>query len=148
MRQPILPGIWELNIYLWQQSFQYLWSTQLFSSVKLITCFHEFSKYKFYEFFHQICITYSLFQKCSKLTNTPIRNLFPFSSEKYWWKNLWKHVVKSIIVGVLGNVATICVILKNKYMHTPTNVYLANLAISDLLTHLVGKLFLLITFFC
>ena len=43
------------------------------------------------------------------------------------------------IVGVLGNVSTICVILKNKYMHTPTNVYLANLAISDLLTHLVGK---------
>lgn len=50
-------------------------------------------------------------------------------------------VVYSIIfiVGVLGNVSTICVILKNKYMHTPTNVYLANLAISDLLTHLVGK---------
>ena len=40
-----MPGIWELNIYLWQQSFQYLWSTQLFSSVKLTTWFHEFSKY-------------------------------------------------------------------------------------------------------
>ena len=50
-------------------------------------------------------------------------------------------VVYSIIfiVGVLGNVSTICVILKNKYMHTPTNVYLANLALSDLLTHLVGN---------
>ena len=44
------------------------------------------------------------------------------------------------VVGVLGNVSTICVILKNKYMHTSTNVYLANLAMSDLLTHLVGKL--------
>jgi hypothetical protein len=43
------------------------------------------------------------------------------------------------VLGVLGNVSTICVVLKNKYMHTPTNVYLANLAISDLLTHLVGK---------
>jgi neuromedin U receptor 2 len=43
------------------------------------------------------------------------------------------------VVGVLGNVSTILVILKNKYMHTPTNVYLANLAISDLLTHLVGE---------
>jgi len=43
------------------------------------------------------------------------------------------------ILGVLGNVSTILVISKNKYMHTPTNVYLANLAISDLLTHLVGK---------
>ena len=49
------------------------------------------------------------------------------------------------VVGVLGNVSTICVILKNKYMHTSTNVYLANLAMSDLLTHLVGKLFF---FFC
>ena len=51
-------------------------------------------------------------------------------------------VVYSIIfiVGVLGNVSTICVILKNKYMHTPTNVYLANLALSDLLTHVVGEL--------
>ena len=45
------------------------------------------------------------------------------------------------VVGVLGNVSTICVILKNKYMHTSTNVYLANLAMSDLLTHLVGKFF-------
>jgi len=44
------------------------------------------------------------------------------------------------VVGVLGNVSTILVILKNKYMHTPTNVYLANLAISDLLTHLVGEI--------
>ena len=49
------------------------------------------------------------------------------------------------VVGVLGNVSTICVILKNKYMHTSTNVYLANLAMSDLLTHLVGKFFF---FFC
>lgn len=50
-------------------------------------------------------------------------------------------VVYSIIfiVGVLGNVSTICVILRNKYMHTPTNVYLANLALSDLLTHLIGN---------
>ena len=45
------------------------------------------------------------------------------------------------VVGVLGNVSTICVILKNKYMHTSTNVYLANLAMSDLLTHLVGEFF-------
>ncbi len=48
------------------------------------------------------------------------------------------------VLGVLGNVSTILVILKNKYMHTPTNVYLANLAISDLLTHLVGKQFMVI----
>ena len=51
------------------------------------------------------------------------------------------------VVGVLGNVSTICVILKNKYMHTSTNVYLANLAMSDLLTHLVGKFFFAYYFF-
>ena len=51
------------------------------------------------------------------------------------------------VVGVLGNVSTICVILKNKYMHTSTNVYLANLAMSDLLTHLVGKFFFAYSFF-
>jgi hypothetical protein len=28
---------------------------------------------------------------------------------------------------------------RNKYMQTPTNVYLANLAVSDLLTHVVGE---------
>ena len=43
------------------------------------------------------------------------------------------------VVGVLGNVSTCLVIFKNKYMQTPTNLYLANLAISDLMTHLVGK---------
>ena len=43
------------------------------------------------------------------------------------------------VVGVLGNMSTCLVIMKNKYMQTPTNVYLANLAVSDLLTHLVGK---------
>ena len=45
------------------------------------------------------------------------------------------------LVGVLGNICTILVIIKNKFMHTSTNAYLANLAISDLLTHLVGKFF-------
>ena len=43
------------------------------------------------------------------------------------------------VLGVLGNVSTCLVIFRNKYMQTPTNVYLANLAVSDLLTHLVGK---------
>jgi hypothetical protein len=43
------------------------------------------------------------------------------------------------VVGVLGNTSTCLVIMKNKYMQTPTNVYLANLAVSDLLTHLVGE---------
>ncbi len=46
------------------------------------------------------------------------------------------------VVGILGNVCTCLVIKGNKYMQTPTNVYLANLAVSDLLTHLVGEFYL------
>ncbi len=42
-------------------------------------------------------------------------------------------------LGVLGNASVCAVICRNKYMQTPTNVYLANLAVSDLLTHLVGE---------
>ena len=45
-------------------------------------------------------------------------------------------VVYSIffIVGFVGNVATIVVIVKNEYMKTSTNVYLLNLAMTDMAT--------------
>ena len=46
--------------------------------------------------------------------------------------------------GCFGNGATCLVILKNKYMQTPTNVYLANLALADLITELGGMPKLLI----
>ena len=42
------------------------------------------------------------------------------------------------LIGVLGNVSTCLVIYKNKYMQTPTNVYMANLAIADLMAQLIG----------
>eukprot|EP00094_Tigriopus_californicus_P002588 TCALIF_02500-PA protein Name:"Similar to CapaR Neuropeptides capa receptor (Drosophila melanogaster)" AED:0.38 eAED:0.38 QI:0/0.5/0.2/0.6/0.5/0.6/5/0/278 len=45
------------------------------------------------------------------------------------------------VFGLFGNLSTCLVIVKNKYMHTPTNVYLANLAVSDLLTHTVAMPF-------
>lgn len=44
------------------------------------------------------------------------------------------------IAGVLGNVITCIVISRNRSMHTATNYYLFNLAISDLLLLLSGKL--------
>jgi hypothetical protein len=47
------------------------------------------------------------------------------------------------VVGVMGNACTCLVILRNKYMQTPTNVYLASLALSDLLTQVVGEQVLL-----
>eukprot|EP00095_Tigriopus_kingsejongensis_P011198 snap_masked-scaffold263_size232787-processed-gene-0.6 protein:Tk11198 transcript:snap_masked-scaffold263_size232787-processed-gene-0.6-mRNA-1 annotation:"neuropeptides capa receptor-like" len=37
-------------------------------------------------------------------------------------------------LGFLGNISTCLVVFKYKYMQTPTNVYLSNLAISDLVT--------------
>ncbi|CAD7084087.1 unnamed protein product [Hermetia illucens] len=42
------------------------------------------------------------------------------------------------IAGVLGNLITCTVISRNKFMHTATNYYLFNLAISDLLLLLSG----------
>lgn len=50
-------------------------------------------------------------------------------------------IVYSIIfvTGIIGNVSTCIVITKNGYMHTATNYYLFSLAISDVLTLVLGK---------
>ena len=50
-------------------------------------------------------------------------------------------VVYAIILttGVVGNVSTCVVIIKNGYMHTATNSYLFSLAISDVLTLILGE---------
>lgn len=42
------------------------------------------------------------------------------------------------IVGILGNVMTCVIIYKNKHMHTATNYYLFNLAVSDFLLLVTG----------
>ena len=47
-----------------------------------------------------------------------------------------------LIVGVCGNLITCIVILNNEYMWTATNVYLLNLAIADIATLVISKLFL------
>lgn len=44
------------------------------------------------------------------------------------------------VAGILGNVITCAVISRNKSMHTATNYYLFNLAVSDLLLLLSGEL--------
>jgi hypothetical protein len=50
-------------------------------------------------------------------------------------------LVYSVIffTGVVGNVCTCLVIIKNKRMHTATNYYLFSLAVSDLLTLILGQ---------
>ena len=45
------------------------------------------------------------------------------------------------ITGVVGNLSTCIVIGRNAYMHSVTNYYLLNLAISDMLILLLGKYF-------
>ncbi len=42
------------------------------------------------------------------------------------------------ISGVIGNFCTCIVITRNNYMHTATNYYLFSLAISDVLTLILG----------
>ena len=41
--------------------------------------------------------------------------------------------------GTVGNLCTCIVIARNRNMHTATNYYLMSLAISDLMTLLIGK---------
>lgn len=43
------------------------------------------------------------------------------------------------LMGIVGNVVTILVILRFRYMQTITNLYLCNLAITDLITLICGK---------
>jgi len=43
-----------------------------------------------------------------------------------------------VIFGILGNVATCLVIIKNEYMKTATNIYLLNLALTDIATLLIA----------
>lgn len=47
------------------------------------------------------------------------------------------------VTGLIGNVSTCIVIRKNTYMRTATNYYLFSLAISDVLTLILGKSFLI-----
>ena len=43
------------------------------------------------------------------------------------------------VMGILGNMATILVILRFKYMRSVTNMYIFNLAITDFLSLFIGK---------
>jgi len=43
------------------------------------------------------------------------------------------------LTGIAGNLCTCIVIVRNKRMHTATNYYLFSLAVSDLLTLLLGQ---------
>lgn len=49
--------------------------------------------------------------------------------------------ISILITGTVGNICTCIVIARNRTMHTATNYYLFSLAISDLLTLVLGKYF-------
>jgi len=61
------------------------------------------------------------------------------------YRNLAESVTLVIVycviflTGIAGNVCTCIVIVRNKRMHTATNYYLFSLAVSDLLTLLLGQ---------
>ena len=61
------------------------------------------------------------------------------------YRSLTESVILSIvysiifITGVVGNVCSCIVIIKNNYVHTATNYYLFSLAISDVLTLILGR---------
>ena len=93
--------IWRALTILMRQS--------LASQVKLTTCFNKFFEYESTIFFYQtlIIIFYGLLktEKKNPIFRS-IRNLFSFSTEKYWWKkfvesyskNSSKHVMNSLSV--------------------------------------------------
>ena len=60
-------------------------------------------------------------------------------------KDIFSAVVLSVvysfifITGIVGNLSTCLVIGKNAYMHSVTNYYLLNLAVSDMLILILGK---------
>lgn len=43
-----------------------------------------------------------------------------------------------LLLGILGNLCTCMVVLRNRFLHNPTNFYLFSLAISDLLVLVLG----------
>ena len=49
------------------------------------------------------------------------------------------------VSGLIGNVCTCLVIIRNRHLHTATNYYLFNLAVADVLTLLLGKKFDILT---
>ncbi len=52
-----------------------------------------------------------------------------------------------LLTGLFGNISTCCVIILNNCMHTTTNYYLFSLAVSDVLSLIIGKSLILKLFF-
>lgn len=75
----------------------------------------------------------------ANFTQIPTNNVIRFEPEPLAVLILVTMCYSLIFVaGILGNVITCAVIYRNKSMHTATNYYLFNLAISDLILLLSG----------
>ncbi|XP_033112235.1 neuromedin-U receptor 2-like isoform X2 [Anneissia japonica] len=81
--------------------------------------------------------------------NVTMNDTIENSDYTVFWKNCkfytdFDKVIITIImpiivtIGIIGNIMTIIVIASKKCMHTPVNVYFANLAIADTLYLIVG----------
>ena len=84
--------------------------------------------------------------------NMHVQNVTSFNEEAYLESNMGERrkdlvsvgvltLVYSLIfcTGVVGNLCTCIVIKRNAYLHSATNYYLFSLAVSDVLTLLLGK---------
>lgn len=80
------------------------------------------------------------------ISDDDLYNLFPKTETKPQRDALFLVIIITIfyififIAGLIGNLITCIVISKNKFMHTATNYYLFNLAISDMILLISGKL--------
>jgi len=88
----------------------------------------------------------------SSWTSDENSTLLPLNEDSYLETRLgfrYRSIGESIILtvvyslvlftGVVGNVATCVVIIRNSYMHTATNCYLFSLAVSDTLSLVLGQ---------
>lgn len=88
----------------------------------------------------------------SSYTNDSTFNSTEFDEEKYVEQFLGKRYMDSgslvvlnilyclmFLSGVVGNLCICVVIARNRFMHTATNYYLFSLAISDVMTLILGK---------
>ena len=97
---------------------------------------------------HDVCLTnWSVTEHCLGIMNRSnsiaehiANHLGPQQALPLAWLTLLTVVYVVILVsGLVGNCATILVIFRFRYMQTITNLYLCNLAITDLISLMLSK---------
>lgn len=70
---------------------------------------------------------------------------YDFSNSSFYefvnpeYPELWEIIIKSVLFAIIilmslvGNILIIIIVFRNRQMHTPTNYYIVNLAVADLM---------------